>query len=161
MLLYNKQTRAENPMRCVELKNTTGLTLEGGPLSDADRKTLKSLVTFVADAVNPKTRRVTVRCIVPNAGGRLKPEMYATVALAESGPRPIVAVPSQAVHEIDGRTVVFVQAGDRVTRREVRVGSDVDGLIEIRTGLKAGERVAAAGSFLLKSELLKQTMPEG
>ncbi|MCI0683330.1 MAG: hypothetical protein L0Y71_14600 [Gemmataceae bacterium] len=33
VLLYNKQTRAENPMRCVELKNTTGLTLEGGPVS--------------------------------------------------------------------------------------------------------------------------------
>lgn len=33
VLLYNKQTRADNPMRCVEFKNTTGLTLEGGPLS--------------------------------------------------------------------------------------------------------------------------------
>lgn len=118
-------------------------------------------IAFVGDTINPKTRRVMVRCQVPNASGRLKPEMYATVALGESGPRPIVAVPSQAVHEIDGRTVVFVQAGDRFTRREVRVGSDVNGLIEIRTGLKAGERVAAAGSFLLKSELLKQTMPEG
>ena len=33
MLLYNKQTRADNPMRCVEFKNTTGLTLEGGPVT--------------------------------------------------------------------------------------------------------------------------------
>jgi hypothetical protein len=33
VLLYNKATRAENPMRCVELKNTTGLTLEGGPVT--------------------------------------------------------------------------------------------------------------------------------
>lgn len=33
VLLYNKQTRTENPMRCVELKNTTGLTLEGGPVT--------------------------------------------------------------------------------------------------------------------------------
>ncbi len=33
VLLYNKQARAENPMRCVEFKNTTGLTLEGGPLT--------------------------------------------------------------------------------------------------------------------------------
>jgi hypothetical protein len=33
VLLYNKQTRAENPMRCVEFKNTTGLTLEGGPVT--------------------------------------------------------------------------------------------------------------------------------
>jgi hypothetical protein len=33
VLLYNKQTRAENPMRCVEFKNTTALTLEGGPVT--------------------------------------------------------------------------------------------------------------------------------
>lgn len=33
VLLFNKQTRAENPMRCVEFKNTTGLTLEGGPVT--------------------------------------------------------------------------------------------------------------------------------
>ncbi len=33
VLLYNKATRAENPMRCVEMKNTTGLTLEGGPVT--------------------------------------------------------------------------------------------------------------------------------
>ena len=33
VLLYNKQTRAENPMRCVEFENSTGLTLEGGPVT--------------------------------------------------------------------------------------------------------------------------------
>lgn len=38
-LLYNKQTREENPMRCVELKNTTGLTLEGGPLTVLEEST--------------------------------------------------------------------------------------------------------------------------
>jgi hypothetical protein len=33
VLLYNKDNRPENPMRCVEFKNTTGLTLEGGPVT--------------------------------------------------------------------------------------------------------------------------------
>src|SRR5262249_20157665 len=33
VLLHNRATRPRNPMRCVELKNTTGLTLEGGPLT--------------------------------------------------------------------------------------------------------------------------------
>jgi hypothetical protein len=33
VLLYNKDTRPDNPMRCVEFKNTTGLTLEGGPVT--------------------------------------------------------------------------------------------------------------------------------
>jgi cobalt-zinc-cadmium efflux system membrane fusion protein len=119
-------------------------------------------IDFVGDVINPKTRRVTVRCGVPNADGRLKPEMFVTASLGESEPRPIVAVPSQAVHEVDQKTVVFVvDAGGAFRRREVSVGSDVNGMIEIRAGLKAGERVATTGSFLLKSELLKSTAPEG
>ena len=36
ILLYNKVNRADNPLRCVEMKNTTGLTLEGGPLTVID-----------------------------------------------------------------------------------------------------------------------------
>ncbi|MGE5359612.1 MAG: efflux RND transporter periplasmic adaptor subunit [Bacteroidales bacterium] len=119
-------------------------------------------IDFVGDVINAKTRRVTVRCGVPNADGRLKPEMFITASLGESEPRPIVAVPSQAVHEIDQKTVVFVaDASGAFRRREVSVGSDVNGMIEVRAGLKAGERVATTGSFLLKSELLKSTTPEG
>jgi hypothetical protein len=33
VLLHNKTTRKENPLRCVEFENTTGLTLEGGPVT--------------------------------------------------------------------------------------------------------------------------------
>ena len=78
VLLYNKQTRAENPMRCVELKNTTGLTLEGGPVTvleegnyvgEAMLQTLKpdeerlvpycvELAVHVLDNVDSHTERV-------------------------------------------------------------------------------------------------------
>jgi cobalt-zinc-cadmium efflux system membrane fusion protein len=119
-------------------------------------------IAWVADMVNPKTRRVTVRCAMPNPQGRLKPEMYATVLLGEGEPRPVVVVPSAAVQDIDGKPVVFVEDGKgRYRRRDITVGSDRDGLLEVRTGLREGERVVAAGAFLLKSELLKSTEPEG
>lgn len=36
VLLYQKAARAENPVRCVEFENTTGLTLEGGPVTVLD-----------------------------------------------------------------------------------------------------------------------------
>jgi len=119
-------------------------------------------VTFVGDAVNPKTRRVMIRCQVPNPGGRLKPEMYASIAMGEGAPRAILAVPAGAVQEMDGKTVVFIpgEAG-RFTRREVTVGTEADGWIEVASGLKEGEKVASDGSFLLKSELLKGTERSG
>jgi cobalt-zinc-cadmium efflux system membrane fusion protein len=117
-------------------------------------------VTFVGDAVNPKTRRVTVRCQVPNPGGRLKPEMYASIAMGEGAPRAILAVPARALQEMDGKTVVFVPgAAGRFARREVTVGTEADGWVEVASGLQEGEKVASDGSFLLKSELLKSAEP--
>lgn len=117
-------------------------------------------VTFVGDAVNPKTRRVTVRCQVPNPGGLLKPEMYARVALGESAPRPMVVVPEAAIQEMDGKPYVFVAGGKgRFEKREVALGASSEGLVEVRSGVAAGEKVATAGSFLLKSQLLSASAP--
>jgi cobalt-zinc-cadmium efflux system membrane fusion protein len=123
------------------------------------RETFAGTITFVGDMVNPKTRRVTVRCQVPNADGRLKPEMYATMTLAAGEPRDVLAVPSAAVQEIDGKPVVFVRtAKGAFERRDVDAGPETDGWVEVRSGVKEGETVATTGSFLLKSELLKGSM---
>lgn len=113
-------------------------------------------ITFVADTVNPKTRRITVRSTVPNTDGRLKPEMFASVAMGEGEPRPVLVVPATAVQTIDGQAVVFVeQSTGRFVPRPVQLGTTADGQIEIASGLAAGDRVVASGSFVLKAELLK------
>jgi len=113
-------------------------------------------ITFIADIVNPKTRRITVRSAVPNPDGRLKPEMFATVALGEGEPRQMVLVPKEAIQSIAARTVVFVAGGEgRFSPRTVVIGAEADGLVEITSGLAAGESIAVTGSFMLKSELLK------
>jgi cobalt-zinc-cadmium efflux system membrane fusion protein len=118
-------------------------------------------ISFVADMINPKTRRVTVRCQVPNADARLKPEMYATITLSAGDPREVLAVPSAAIQEIEGKPFVFVktEAGS-YERRDVAVGPEAEGWVEVRSGLKEGEAVATAGSFLLKSEMLKGSLAE-
>ncbi len=113
-------------------------------------------VTFVGDTVNPATRRITVRSTVPNPEGRLKPEMFATVSLGAGEPRPVVVVPQAAVQTVDGRPSVFVAgSGGRFTPMPVELGSEADGLVEVTSGLSAGQRVAVSGSFALKSEWLK------
>jgi membrane fusion protein, heavy metal efflux system len=118
-------------------------------------------ISFVADMINPKTRRVTVRCQVPNADARLKPEMYATITLSAGEPREVLAVPSAAIQEFEGKPFVFVktEAGS-FERREIDVGPEAEGWVEIRSGLKEGEAVATTGSFLLKSEMLKGSLAE-
>jgi cobalt-zinc-cadmium efflux system membrane fusion protein len=124
-------------------------------------ETFAGRITFVADMVNPKTRRVTVRCQVPNPDGRLKPEMYAAFTLSSGEPHEVLAVPSGAVQEIGGKPLVFVKtASGSFERRDVALGQEADGWVEVRSGVKEGEPVATTGSFLLKSELLKGTLAE-
>jgi cobalt-zinc-cadmium efflux system membrane fusion protein len=124
-------------------------------------ETFAGRITFVADMVNPKTRRVTVRCQVPNGDGRLKPEMYAALTLSSGEPHEVLAVPSGAIQEIEGRPFVFVKAASGAfERRDVALGQEADGWVEVRSGLGEGEAVATTGSFLLKSELLKGALAE-
>jgi cobalt-zinc-cadmium efflux system membrane fusion protein len=121
----------------------------------------RGTVTFIADMVNPTTRRITVRSSVPNPDGRLKPEMFATIALGEGAPRAVVVVPVDAVQTIDGNTVVFVEDGKgRYTVRPVQAGKPVDGTVEITSGLADGDRLVTRGSFVLKSEVLKASTAE-
>jgi cobalt-zinc-cadmium efflux system membrane fusion protein len=86
--------------------------------------------------------------------------MYATLTLGEGEGRSVVAVPTQALQELQGQRVVFTTKDGRTfSVREVTVGADSEGWAEITTGLQAGEQVAVAGSFLLKSELLQASAP--
>lgn len=117
-------------------------------------------IIFVGDTLDPKTRRISVRCRVPNPQGRLKPNMYATLGLGEGDGRPVVAVPSLALQEMNGKRVVFTTNDvSTFSAREVTVGADIEGWAEITSGLQPGEQVAVAGSFLLKSAMLQAAAP--
>lgn len=118
-------------------------------------ETFRGTVSFIADAVSPETRRVTVRATVPNRDRRLKPEMFATVSLATHEPRTALLVPRAAIQSMDGTPAVFVAGSDgRFVPRRVTVGAEAGGRVEVTTGLSAGERVVASGGFALKSELV-------
>ena len=87
---------------------------------------------------------------------RIPSGMFVTVALGTSNSRRVLVVPSRAVQQMEGETVVFVRSGaDRYNRRSVTTGTDLGGEIEVVKGLEEGETVVTAGAFLLKSELLK------
>jgi len=55
-----------------------------------------------------------------------------------------VLIPATAVQTAGGTSRVYVMNGDHVEERVVTVGQTVDALVEIASGLKAGERVATA-----------------
>ena len=124
--------------------------------------TFEGVVALVGDTVNPKTRRVTVRCTLKNTDGRLKPQMFATAVIREREPRTAVVIPADAIQALEGRDVVFVAESGGVFRpRPIETGPASDGMVEVHSGLRAGETIAVTGSFVLKSELLRLATTEG
>jgi multidrug efflux pump subunit AcrA (membrane-fusion protein) len=99
-------------------------------------------IRFVSPALRADQRALTVEAVVPNANGELKPGMFATARIEESRKALAVLVPESAVRVVSGTGRVFVVNGDRAEERIVTTGQKVDNLVEIVTGLKAGERVA-------------------
>jgi membrane fusion protein, heavy metal efflux system len=119
-------------------------------------------VTYIADLVDEATRTVKARIEVANPRRRLKPEMFASVELTipRSSP-PVLAVPEEAIVEMDGKKVLFITGDDaEFMPREVAIGAKAGGWAEVTEGLKEGERFAAKGGFLLKSELKKGELGE-
>jgi Cu(I)/Ag(I) efflux system membrane fusion protein len=112
------------------------------------------VVDFIYPTVSQETRTGKVRITVPNADGRLKPGMYATVALeAGAGDRPVLAVPDSAVIDSGMRQTVLVDRGEgRFEPREVKLGVHADGFYEVRQGLAADERIVVSANFLIDAE---------
>ncbi len=123
---------------------------------------LKGRIAYIADLVDEATRTVKARIEVANPGRKLKPEMFATVELALPADTPaVLAVPEDALQELEGKKVLFVtENGTDFEPRKVELGRTSGGMAEVVAGLKEGERYAAKGSFLLKSEMQKGELGE-
>jgi len=109
-------------------------------------ETFRGEVASVDTRVDPVSRTVTARGVLPNREGRLRPGMFLTVTLLREDVRTLV-VPEQAIVPDQSRQFVFVVDGEgRVERREVRTGRRRPGLVEVVSGLDPGERVVVEGT---------------
>ncbi len=109
-------------------------------------------VAAILPETDSASRTLTLRVELPNRGYRLKPGMFATVALGGT-PRETLLVPSEAVIRTGRRTLVMVAGKEgRFQPAEVRTGREGQGSTEILAGLTEGERIVASGQFLIDSE---------
>ena len=113
-------------------------------------------VQSIGSRVDTKTRTLPVRVLVPNPGGRLRPDMFARVSLGVGGASRALAVPASAIGEDGDERFVFVRAEDGgYEKRPVRVGKEMGTSIEVLSGVRAGEPIVVEGVFVLKSEGVK------
>lgn len=106
-------------------------------------------ITLLDSRVDAATRSITVRAEIPNRDGSLRPGMFMTVRL-DVDAAPALLVPEGAIVPEQGHVYVFVAAGDKAERREVRTGRRRKGEVEVVSGLVAGDQVVTEGTQMLR-----------
>jgi Cu(I)/Ag(I) efflux system membrane fusion protein len=119
-------------------------------------------IDYVYPMLSGETRTAKVRFSLPNPGGRLKPQMYANVeAKIPLGNK--LAIPDDTLIDTGERQIVYVDKGNGYFEpREIMLGVEAEGMVEVLKGLHAGEKVASEATFLIDSEAkLKGVQPLG
>ena len=123
---------------------------------DGVAEPLHGTVEWVADVLDPVMHTAKIRCAIDNSKRLLRPEMYERVDIAVPGKNMLV-VPRDALMDVDGETIAFVQTGEHkpdggvvFKRKKVvaRLDSNPD-LVPVLSGLTAGDTVAANHSLML------------
>ncbi len=115
----------------------------------------KSTIHFISPVVDESTQSRIVRTVVSNPDGALAPGAFVTGEISIGDFQVPLAITSDAIQTIGGKTVTFVQEGEKLEMREIKTGRTDGHLIEVLAGLKGGERYAATNTFILKADLGK------
>jgi cobalt-zinc-cadmium efflux system membrane fusion protein len=126
-----------------------GLPLEVQVLAYPGR-VFKGKISYVAPSIDTNTHRLPVRADVENPDGALKPGMFGNFSIITGEAATAPAVPQKAiVYEGDRARVWLAGQGDTLALREIRAGRISDGMVEVLSGLSAGEKVVTSGTIFI------------
>lgn len=115
-------------------------------------KPFSGKISYIYPFLDPKTRTVKARVEMPNPGLKLKPDMFVNAVIKVPLGSAIV-LPVTAVMDTGKRQVAWVESSPGMFEpRDVQVGQRTDDKIQILSGIKAGDKVAVSGSYLIDSE---------
>lgn len=118
-------------------------------------------VVRIGNRVEEDSRTLEVRIEVSNGDGRLKPGMFADVEIVTTIQQNVLLISDAALQSEGDDQIVFVALDDnKFEKRIVKTGMEQHGRLEVIEGVKEGEKVVTAGSFILKSEMLKGELGE-
>jgi len=127
-----------------------------------DGREFEGSIRYVAPIIDPQTRTIRARAALANPTGVLRANMYARAHIFASAGASAVLVPRAAIQEAKGVQVVFVPVSvSEFETRRVRTSPSDGELVTVAEGLSAGEYVVTVGSFLLKTETLKESIGAG
>lgn len=121
-------------------------------------------IANIAPMIDPQTRTAKARVRVGNSGGLLRANMYGQARISVGGARSSSVVPQGAIQRAKSVKLAFVRLGpDEFEARRVQVspGRGNSEMVEVASGIEVGEEIVVAGSFLLKTETLKDSIGAG
>jgi len=112
-----------------------------------EERAFEGEIQSLSSRVDPVTRTIMVRALLPNPDKLLKPGLLMTVELS-SNPRQAILIPEGAILPVgDKAFVMVVDEGHTARRREVQTGGRREGKVEIVSGIKSGQTVITDGAF--------------
>lgn len=113
----------------------------------------KGEISAIDSQIDPATRSVIVRAVLPNPDGKLKPGLLMTVELLKN-PRDAIGIPEAAIVPEGRKHFVFVvdetQTPPTVSKREIVIGTRRTGDLEAVSGLEAGDKVVVQGTMMVR-----------
>jgi len=130
----------------------TGLPVTATTPAYGDRA-FQGVLRSIDSRVDPVTRSVTARVLLPNDDGLLKPGLLMQVTL-QKNPRTALVIPEAALMPTGRQQFVLVAEPDgegfKAAKREVRIGTRRPGSVEVVSGLKPGEQVITHGTLRVR-----------
>ncbi|MGE0467587.1 MAG: efflux RND transporter periplasmic adaptor subunit [Steroidobacteraceae bacterium] len=112
-------------------------------------------VDNVAAVGSAASQSMTVRVVLPNPDGHWRPGLFVTGEVVVREEDVPLAVRTEALQDMDGKSVVFEKVGERYEARPVTVGRRDRQFVEITGGIEAGATYVTANSYLIKANIEK------
>ena len=140
-----------NPQRIViEVPERYAVKLRPGQIVEfavaaQEGRTHRARVDFIDPVVQNENRTIVVKASASNPGGLLKPGMFIEARLATATRANAIVVPEDAVQPLRSANVVWAVVDGKANRRVVTLGVRSAGVVEIVSGVQAGEVVVVGG----------------
>jgi cobalt-zinc-cadmium efflux system membrane fusion protein len=121
-------------------------------------------VTWISTQIDPKTRTLKARIELDNGDGVLRANMFGRAKITAGNSRVVITIPKEAVQWEGCCNVAFVKSGEDDTSFQparLALAFDTGDRYEVAEGLKAGDTIVTKGSFILKNEVLKNSVGAG
>jgi cobalt-zinc-cadmium efflux system membrane fusion protein len=115
----------------------------------------EGVISYIGAFVGEQTRTATARIVLNNKEGVWRSGVFVDVILGTSEVKVPVAVTAEAIQTIRDWTVVFGRYGNYFEARPIELGRSDGNMVEVLSGLSAGEQYAAGNSFAIKADIGK------